>query len=569
MLIPNTTIWHTRIQNVDALVTAAGARGVEIYRLATVCPVGLEPALMSISPNPEYPICAAIDAAGYFGLNFVAEEQAQLVARFYSLPREHPDKLGLLGVQAPPTERGTPLLLDCIHALELEVQHAQNFGDHRTYVGRVVSRRPGTFQGSRTHRFGGPTPPGRRWLKAVACRSGLYDLLIRAKHLARPPAGIAEGTRRHVPTAAPASSSAPRAGDQPGICLVGCGWWGGVHALVLKQQGSRIRRYFTSRTPDRARDFARRFDGKAFERLEEALADPGVTAMVIALPHDAQPEVAERALRAGKHVLLEKPIAIDVAAAERVVRAAQESGRVLAVAEEYRLSPLVRAAHRAIKEGLLGRVTLVQVSAAGPHRPPQDWKNRRATMGGGVLIDVGVHYVDILRSWFGEPDLVWAAYPPHLNDRFEGEDSVLATLRFEAGPVASIALSWSSYRSPRAPQIEIIGERGSLELRFDRPFLVHTTQLPGGHWSGRLREVLPWRVASRLNQFLPRSREARIAVPDRDLIGSEALIADFIEAIESGRPPAVPGSEGLRDLQVVLAAYAAAAAGAPVALAPA
>jgi UDP-N-acetyl-2-amino-2-deoxyglucuronate dehydrogenase len=541
MLIPNATIWHTRIQNVDALLTAAGPRGIEIYRLATVCPVGLEPPLMSISPNPEYPICAAIDAAGHFGLNFVADEQAELVARFYSLPREHPDKLGLLGV----------------HALELEVQHAQNFGDHRTYIGRVVTRRPGSFAGSRTHRFGGPTPAGRRWLKAVACRSGLYDLFIRAKHSVRPPAGIDEGTRRHVP-------SAP-----PGVCLVGCGWWGGVHALVLKQQGTRIRRYFTSRTPERAHDFACRFDGRAFDRLEDALADPGVTAMVIALPHDVQAEVAERALRAGKHVLLEKPIAIDVAAGERVVRAAEESGRVLAVAEEYRLSPLVGAAHRAIKEGLLGHVTLVQVTAAGPHRPPQDWKNRRASMGGGVLIDVGVHYVDILRSWFGEPDLVWAAYPPHLNDRFEGEDSVLATLRFGGGPVASIALSWSSYRSPRAPQIEIIGERGSLELRFDRSFLVHTTPLPAGHWSGRLREALPWRVASRLNRFLPRSRSARIAVPNRDLIGSEALVADFIDAIQTGRPPAVPGREGLRDLQVVLAAYAAAAAGAPVPLAPA
>jgi len=66
---------------------------------------------MSISPNPEYPICAAIDAAGHFGLNFVAEEQAELVARFYSLPREHPDKLGLLGLRAEPTERGTPLLV--------------------------------------------------------------------------------------------------------------------------------------------------------------------------------------------------------------------------------------------------------------------------------------------------------------------------------------------------------------------------------------------------------------------------------------------------------------------------
>lgn len=577
MLIPNSTIWHTRIQNVDTLVTAAGPGGVEIYRLATVCPVGLEPPLLSISPNPEYPICAAIDSAGYFALNFMALEQAELVARFYSLPRAHPDKLGFLGLQVERTERGTPLLQDCIQAVELEVQHAETFGDHRTYIGRVVARRPGRFARSRTHRFGGPTPALRRWVKALACETGAYDLMIRVKHRLRPPARIEEGTRRHVP-GAPAASTASSAtsspgappgaqpGAQPGICLVGCGWWGGVHALALKQQGGRIRRYFTSRTPEHARDFARRFEGTAFERFEDALANPAVTAMVIALPHDVQAAVAERALRAGKHVLLEKPIAIEVAAAERVLQAAEAGGRVLAVAEEYRLSPLVRAAEREIREGTLGRVTLVQVAAAGPHRPPQAWKNQRASMGGGVLIDVGIHYVDILRSWFGEPDLVWATYPPHLNERFEGEDGVLAVLRFGAGPIASIALSWSSYRSPRAPQIEIMGERGSLELRFDRPFLVHTAPLGGGHWSGRLRERLPWRVASRINRFLPRSRTRRIPVTDHDLIGSEALIADFIEAIRSGRAPVVPGTDGLRDLAVVLAAYRAADSGQPVAL---
>jgi UDP-N-acetyl-2-amino-2-deoxyglucuronate dehydrogenase len=564
MLIPNTTIWHTRIQNVDALLTASGPRGVDIYRLATTCPVGLDPALLSISPNPEYPICAAIDAAGYFGVNFVAKEQAELVARFYSLPRDCPDKIGFLGLRVERTERGTPLLLDCIQALELQVEQAVNFGDHRTYIGRVVTRRPGTLAGRPTHRFGGPTPPFRRLLKRIACQSGVYDLLILAKQRLRPPGGIEEGTRRHVPTAATSAGTAEVA--QPGLCLVGCGWWGGVHALALKQQGARIRRYFASRTPEHARDFARRFDGRAFDRLEDALADPAVTAMIIALPHDVQAETAERALRAGKHVLLEKPIAIELEAGERVVRAAEESGRILAVAEEYRLSPLVLAAHRALRENLLGRITLVQVTAAGPHRPAQEWKNRRARMGGGVLIDVGVHYVDILRSWFGEPDLVWAAYPPHLNDRFEGEDSVLAVLRFGAGPVASIALSWSSYRSPHAPQIEIIGERGSLELRFNRSFLLHTTPLAAGHWSHRVRDVLPWRVASRVNPFLPRSRRTRINVPNRDLIGSEALIDDFLDAVVSGRPPAVPGADGLRDLRVVLAAYAAAGAGAPLPL---
>ena len=352
----------------------------------------------------------------------------------------------------------------------------------------------------------------------------------------------------------------------PGICLIGCGWWGAVHALALKRQGRRIRRYYASRNIEHARDFAQRFDGQVFESADDALADPAVDAVVIALPHDLQTDMAERALRAGKHVLIEKPLAVDLSSAERVVRVAKESGRCLAVAEEYRLSPLVQAAQALIREGVIGRVVWVNIAAAGAHRPVQHWKNQRASMGGGVLIDVGVHYIDILRFWLGEPELVWATYPPQLNEQFEGEDSVVAMLRFEGGVVATIALSWSSHRSPSAPHIEVSGELGSVELRFDRPFLLHYAPLPRHHWSHDLKGALPWRVSSRISRFLPKAGKRRVQVRNQDLIGSEALIDDFIEAIATGRAPAVPGVEGLEDLRVVLAAYQAAETGVPITL---
>ncbi len=208
MLSPNTTIWHTRVQNVDALLTAAGADGTEVYRLATVCQVGLDPPMVSISPNPEYPICARIDAAGYFGLNFPAEEQASLVARCYTLPRKDRDKAALLGLQVEHTDRGTPLLLDCIQSLEVRVDQVWNSGDHRTYVGEVVTRRLRGLAGQPAHRFGGRTPRGRRLLKRIACQTGFYDLVLRVRRRLRPPLTIEEGTRHHIP-APPGGSTAP------------------------------------------------------------------------------------------------------------------------------------------------------------------------------------------------------------------------------------------------------------------------------------------------------------------------------------------------------------------------
>lgn len=200
MLLPNTTIWHTRVQNVDALLTAVGPRGGEVYWLATICQVGLEPPMLSISPNPEYPICAAIDSAGYFGVSYVAYSQAKLVKRVSTLPRDRPDKLGALELRYALTDHGTPLLLECIQSLEVRVEQAWNSGDHRTYVGPIVSRRPGTLVGSRPHRFGGEAPPLRRLLKRLACQTGLFDVVMALRYRLRPPETIESGTRRHIPT---------------------------------------------------------------------------------------------------------------------------------------------------------------------------------------------------------------------------------------------------------------------------------------------------------------------------------------------------------------------------------
>jgi predicted dehydrogenase len=352
----------------------------------------------------------------------------------------------------------------------------------------------------------------------------------------------------------------------PGLCLVGCGWWGSVHALELKSLGSRIRRYFTSRDEAQAEEFGRRYDGQAIVSFDAALADPRIDAVLLCLPHDQHAEAADRALVAGKHTLVEKPLALSEEEGERLVRRADASGLCLAVCEQYRLSPLVVRAKQLIDQGFLGRVVLAQAGVSGVFRPGQPWKRTRTSMGGGVFMDVGIHYVDVLRYWFGEPDRVWAETPPHLYQGFEGEDSISAGLRFPSGPVANLQISWVAYRSPDAPNLELIGERGSLALWFRRPYLLHTCPLPDGHWSRRLRRFLPWRIERRVQQLWPQAKREQIRVGGSDLIGSHALIEDFLRAITTGTAPGVPGSEGLRDLKVVLAAYESLVTGRPVTL---
>jgi len=205
---------------------------------------------------------------------------------------------------------------------------------------------------------------------------------------------------------------------------------------------------------------------------------------------------------------------------------------------------------------------------ARPYQPPQPWQNERATMGGGVLLDVGIHYVNVLRYWFGEPELLWATAVRHLNYRFEGEDSALAILRFPDSLVAEVSVSWSASRSAQAPNFEIVGEKGGLALWFSRPFLGFTAPLPERHWSRKLKRVLPWRVQRRISVVLPEVQRRHIRVAKGDLIGSRALIENFVAAIAGEAACATSATDGLQDLRAVLAAYRSVETGGPVLLAP-
>jgi UDP-N-acetyl-2-amino-2-deoxyglucuronate dehydrogenase len=562
MLVANSHIWATRIQTIDALLSASAGGRDEIYYLATVCQVGLEPARVSVSPNPEYPICATIAESGHFGLSFLATDQGDLISRCISLDRERPDKIQGLGVAFERTGRGTPILTDCIQAVECRVERVWDCGDHRTIIGRVIERRvSGPRHDHKPHRFEGTTSRARAWIKEALCRSRFIDAVEIVRDRGGRVPDIEGGTRGHLvaplvsPTGAPVRQ---RAQAPPGVCLVGCGFWGSVHALEMKRLGTRLRRYFASRDLARAQDFTRRFAGEAaFAGLEAAIADPRVHAVILALPHHLHAESALAALRAGKHVLVEKPIALSVEEGQDVVRAADDRGLCLAVAEQYRLSPLVQTTRRLIRQGELGRVNLVRASAVVQYRPNQPWKLNRDTTGGGVLIDVAIHHIDVLRFWFGEPEEVWAGAPQLDRTTDEGEKTVVATLVFPGGPIASVQVSWASVGPTDPCDFELFGDRGCLQLRYRRPSLSLTRPLSNRHWANRARAVLPWRILERVDRFLPRSGGTIVRVSNEDLIGGRALIDDFVRAITTGSDPAVPGRDGLRDLEIVCAGYEA------------
>ncbi len=325
--------------------------------------------------------------------------------------------------------------------------------------------------------------------------------------------------------------------DPLGLCVVGCGRFATFHAAAARRLRRRVRLAFASRDPARAEAYRRRFDGfAAFGSYEAAAADPRVEALLVCTPHHLHLPHTRLGAAHGKAVLLEKPIARTVAEADEVLATARGAEIVLMVAENLPFMPAFAAARAAIRAGAIGTVRQVVVSARG-FRPPRGWRSRRSEMGGGLLVDGGIHYVRLLRDWAGPVAWVTATAPPNLFAGLEAEDTAFVLFRFRDGAVGTLVNSVAAPGVPSWQWAWATGTGGSLGV--DHRGRVLWIRRPSG---------------SRLRVFL------------RDRRGLSAQLEAFVDAVRAGRTPE-PGPEAARaDLATVEAAYRSLQSGAPVVL---
>jgi 1,5-anhydro-D-fructose reductase (1,5-anhydro-D-mannitol-forming) len=200
--------------------------------------------------------------------------------------------------------------------------------------------------------------------------------------------------------------------------------------------------------------------------IDEFLAAPGLEAVWIASPTWRHHEQGKAAIDAGKHVLLEKPLAIDGSSAWELVETAKQAGVLLATGYQGRYVPGHRNMKRLIDEGAIGEVTVAR-TYYGIHRPgpPPEWRQQRETARWGALSDVGTHHIDLIRMLLGE---VTEATGYHERQQgFETDDAVAAALRLESGAVATLTMStnvWIQFT-----RVEVHGTEGVLVAENTNP----------------------------------------------------------------------------------------------------
>ena len=320
-----------------------------------------------------------------------------------------------------------------------------------------------------------------------------------------------------------------------GLCVIGCGSFARTFARAIQGELGDIELYFASRDPARAARFASEFAGSgSFGAYETAVADARVDAVYICTPHHLHLEHARLAAAAGKHILLEKPLARTAAESQAIINSAADAGATLMVAENYRFMPPVLAAREMIDRGDLGALRLVQLQEDFPFQP-SEWRNEANLNGGGVLIDGGIHKASLLAYLAGNPSEVYATEVPSAQPSLAAEDGVVAMLRYPGGLVGVINHTWSAGPHNPRPWVTVSGSAASIALEL------------GGDWidtidaSGRRRQQL-----------------------GNDRSGLAGMVGEFRSCVQGGRVPAMTGGEGMRDVALVEACYSSMRSGAPV-----
>ena len=205
--------------------------------------------------------------------------------------------------------------------------------------------------------------------------------------------------------------------------------------------------------------------GRIRSNYHELLARPDIDAVSICVPSGLHAQVAIDALQAGKHVLVEKPIALSLADADRMIAVARECGLRLGVVLQNRYNSPMQQVRRAVDEGRLGRLYLGNACVRW-YRPQSyyddEWHGTWA-MDGGALMNQSIHHIDALQ-WFMGPVQSVQAYAATLAHRMEAEDVGVAVLRFASGALGTVEGSTLTWPQNLEGSVALFGERGSVEV---------------------------------------------------------------------------------------------------------
>lgn len=324
--------------------------------------------------------------------------------------------------------------------------------------------------------------------------------------------------------------------------LLGCGRIAKRHAELLgdgQVPGARLGAVCDI-VPERAALYAERFNVPAFSHLEDLLGYPGIDAVAVLTPSGMHAEHVVAAASAGKHIIVEKPMALRLDDADAMIRACDEAGVKLFVVKQNRFNVPVVKMREALEAGRFGRLVLGTVRVRWCR--DQSYYDNDSWRGtwrydGGVLTNQASHHIDMLEWMMGDVESVHARATTALVN-IEAEDTAVATLKFRNGSLGIIEATTATRPKDMEGSISILGEKGAVEIA---GFAVN--------------KIRTWQFCDQLSGDAEVMDKHSVNPPNVYGFGHHAYYQHVIDCLLNGRSTLVDGLEGRKSLELISALY--------------
>jgi len=336
--------------------------------------------------------------------------------------------------------------------------------------------------------------------------------------------------------------------------VIGGGMIGPFHAEAISQLDDAELVAVATTKEQTAKPFAEKFGVKAwYTDYRDLLQRKDIDAVNVCTPNFLREEITTFAAEHGKHVLVEKPIAMNLMQADKMIEACQKAGVKLGVIFQHRFAEDVILVKKTINKGGFGKLIMGDVYVkwfrTQKYYDSGVWRGTLDKEGGGALINQAVHTIDLLQWFMGDVDRLFAFVDTAIH-KIDVEDIAVATVRFKSGALGVIEGSTAVY--PGLPaRLDIHGERGTAILQDDSITFSNLVGL------GRKKSQEETRESRKLGDT---SSDPRHHTSEKHRL----QIKDFIEAIKEDREPLVNGVEGRKSLEIIWAIYQSAKTGATV-----
>lgn len=340
--------------------------------------------------------------------------------------------------------------------------------------------------------------------------------------------------------------------------LVGCGVIGPLHAQALASLADAELCAVTDLVAARAERLAADYGVRAYTDLAEMLVREHLDVVTICTPSGLHGEHACQAMRAGCHVIVEKPMEIRREAIDQMLRVQAKQRVKLAVISQHRFDPALQQVRTLLEDGAFGRLVLgnavIPWWRSQAYYDSGEWRGTWELDGGGILMNQSIHYIDLLQ-WMMGPVTSLRAYTDTLAHRMETEDVATAVLRFASGALGTISATTGAYPG-LAARLELLGARGSVAIEGDELSYLHLArdeqEAAGDYGAGKHVGKIEVSVSGQSVASDPGALAWR----------SHALqIADMLRAIRGDGTPLVDGHAARRPVEIILGIYEAARTG--------